>query len=108
MPEATHAYRGLVIDDNPAIHEDIRKILRPPSGGDTEVSDRLGHAGGDPLLREVADRLLESARDADTIARVGGDEFAILLEVDRGHNAPLAAERILEACSQRVAPPRPW
>ena len=45
-----------------------------------EVNDRFGHAAGDELLRAIGDRLRRCVTDADTLARIGGDEFAILVE----------------------------
>jgi len=45
-----------------------------------EINDTCGHQGGDNVLREFAQRLLECVRETDTVARLAGDEFVIVLE----------------------------
>jgi diguanylate cyclase (GGDEF)-like protein len=65
------------------------------------VNDTLGHAAGDRLLAEVADRLLAMTRPGDTVARLGGDEFAVLLEDDADGGA-LAARMLDEVLRQPV------
>jgi diguanylate cyclase (GGDEF)-like protein/PAS domain S-box-containing protein len=65
------------------------------------VNDSLGHAVGDRVLLEVAKRISTSVRAADTAARFGGDEFAILLEDVVDLSAAVeTAERILDALSR--------
>jgi diguanylate cyclase (GGDEF)-like protein len=62
------------------------------------VNDTLGHSAGDGLLVAVAGRLRECVRPADTVARLGGDDFAVLLEELRDPgDAARAAQRILNA-----------
>jgi len=65
------------------------------------VNDTYGHGVGDQLLIQVAERLRKRVRTSDTIARIGGDEFLILLEQtnDVG-NARIIANEILESLSQ--------
>ncbi|MEM1172892.1 MAG: EAL domain-containing protein [Cyanobacteria bacterium P01_H01_bin.35] len=60
-----------------------------------KVNDSLGDLAGDRLIMEVANRLKQDMRDDDTVARMGGDEFAILLEyVKSEKNAEYVAQRI--------------
>jgi len=65
------------------------------------VNDTLGHAAGDKLLKMVAERLRAVARDADIIARMGGDEFAILqTDVAQPADAGCLARRVIDSISR--------
>jgi Amt family ammonium transporter len=69
-----------------------------------EVNDSLGHDSGDQLLIAVAERLRGCLRVSDTAARLGGDDFAVLLEDTYGEGEIFAvADRILEAIAQPFA-----
>ncbi len=62
------------------------------------VNDTYGHAVGDVLLQQAAARMQSALRESDTVGRIGGDEFVVLLPaVDRAEDAQLVAEKLLEA-----------
>lgn len=69
--------------------------------GFKDINDRLGHAAGDELLRQVAARLKATLRGGDTVARVGGDEFIVVQpEVEDRRYAGDLAQRILAVISE--------
>jgi diguanylate cyclase (GGDEF)-like protein/PAS domain S-box-containing protein len=61
------------------------------------INDTLGHQAGDVLLRSVADRLTRAVRDGDTVARISGDEFSVVLaDVGRVEDVPRVAQKLLD------------
>ena len=100
------ANRALFIDRATHAVELHRRSLRPVAvllldlDDFKSVNDSLGHAAGDELLVRVAERLRAATRASDTVARLGGNEFAVLTE-DDGDPLELA-HRILSALEQPV------
>src|SRR5690606_23077915 len=69
------------------------------------INDSLGHAAGDRMLRDVAVRLESCVDEADTVARMGGDEFTLLLQPEGGRDEALTraihvADRILASLTE--------
>lgn len=66
-----------------------------------EVNDNLGHAAGDIVLQQAASRLSECLREMDTVSRLGGDEFTVLLpEMEDAIDADAVAQKIVDAIAQ--------
>lgn len=68
-----------------------------------EVNDTLGHPVGDRMLVEVARRLQDGVRQEDTVARVGGDEFAVLLPATDDQGAQAVANNLLARLREPLA-----
>ncbi len=64
------------------------------------INDEYGHRAGDAAIQEVAKRLAEGTRETDTVARMGGDEFALVLAPVDGHEG---AHQLCERISERIA-----
>lgn len=64
------------------------------------INDTFGHAVGDRVLSAVAERLVRAVRGGDTVARVGGDEFLVLLSDNDEGEAEAVARKILERVSE--------
>lgn len=65
------------------------------------VNDNLGHEAGDLLLKEAAERLRSNVRESDTVARMGGDEFTIILDdVKEMEGTAFVAQKLVDAISE--------
>lgn len=68
-----------------------------------QVNDTLGHKVGDALLQEVAQRMRDCVRETDTVARIGGDEFVVLLEsIQEPAHAQHVADKIEASLQQPI------
>ncbi len=68
-----------------------------------QINDSFGHAKGDTILKKVAQRLDTLIRDEDTLSRIGGDEFVIMLEqLHQPQHASIMAEKIIKALREPV------
>ena len=65
------------------------------------INDTFGHDAGDQLLQGIAGRLLDCVRESDTVSRLGGDEFILLLsEIEHAENVAMLAGKVIEAIKQ--------
>lgn len=68
------------------------------------INDRFGHPAGDSVIRQIANVLTKVLRDNDTAARLGGEEFALLLASIEGEKAAAAAERLRGILAEQIIP----
>jgi diguanylate cyclase (GGDEF)-like protein/PAS domain S-box-containing protein len=100
--------RALLLDRMSVMVQQARRagtsvaVLFCDLDGFKPINDSLGHAMGDDLLRQVAQRFAATLRAHDTLARLGGDEFVAVCEVETEHAAILLAERLGEALSTPI------
>ncbi len=101
---ATFQDRFAALDRAPPGRAPFGALLLVDLDGFKPVNDTFGHAAGDACLVEVAARLRLSCREGDLVARIGGDEFAILLAT----TAPGIAEEVASRLIAAVSRPMTW
>lgn len=68
-----------------------------------QVNDSLGHTAGDQLLIEAAQRISHSVRESDTVARIGGDEFTVVLPDCKAADIERVADNIIKALNRKFS-----
>jgi diguanylate cyclase (GGDEF)-like protein len=102
--------RGLVLDRTAHVLAGARRVNAPVTAllvdvdGFDQINDRFGNPAGDEVLRQVAGRLKAVIRDSDTLGRIGGDEFVMLVDcVGLDAGPELVAERVLDVLRQPMS-----
>jgi diguanylate cyclase (GGDEF)-like protein len=72
-------------------------VLLLDMNGLKQLNDTVGHHAGDAALKELGARVRKTTRESDTVARIGGDEFAVLLAVNDRAGAEMSVKRIATA-----------
>lgn len=81
--------------------QELFAVLYLDLDGFKSVNDRFGHDAGDALLREAAKRIMSCVRNSDTVARMGGDEFTVILcNVKKNKSKDRVVKKILDAIAQ--------
>lgn len=84
-------------------HDQKLALLFLDLDGFKPVNDLHGHSLGDSVLQEVANRLKSSVRETDIVARVGGDEFVVLMgSLEQGHSYQILAEKIRKTIAEPI------
>jgi diguanylate cyclase (GGDEF)-like protein/hemerythrin-like metal-binding protein len=82
---------------------DLVALLFADLDGFKNINDKYGHEAGDNVLKMAAQRFLACVREVDTVARFGGDEFAIILgNLDDSQQAKGVAEKVVQAFAQSM------
>ena len=110
LHEATHDSLTGLVDRKEFVDRVRDELARDPNSAILyldlnrfkEVNDHFGHANGDKVLVEVAQRLRDSVRAEDVVSRFGGDEFVILLRRTNPDEVETIKHRIIDALSQPI------
>lgn len=67
-----------------------------------DINDRRGHPAGDALLKAIANRLRQTVRQSDTVARIGGDEFIVLAALESALESHIVATKLFQCLQQPI------